>query len=282
MVTEQIPPVPYRPVTVYIPNEVEGQILGGTQTHSNTSIEICRPLETYALRQGRDWLVRQETQILYPRTSYSRPQDRIGSLYPDCLVAVGVQVDEMEPYHLEHIGIPPILLMEVISKRTRRKDITTKIQAYADMGVQEYVTFDPRPRKKLELRGYRLFGVGHYVPIPAAPEGGLWLASVGLRAVGELAKEKGRGNRLRFYTEAGEPLLFTHEEGALRLQEQQARQEAEWGRERERQARLKAEQAEDGERQARLRLEEQRDIERARAERLAALLAEHGISADLI
>jgi hypothetical protein len=252
MAIERIPArLPFS-VSVWIPNEREGQILGGTRTHSLVTQGVCQPIETYAHRQGLDWLVRQETEIRYPRAVYTRPQDRIGQLYPDCLVAAGVDLDDNEPYDLLAVGKPPILVVEIISKRTQRKDREGKVVAYAEMGIEEYVTFDPRPRKGLELRGYRLAGPGRYAPIPPAAEGGIWLGSVGLRAVGERAPDRRRANRLRLYTPTGEPLLFADEEAALRLEE----------------------------RDARLQAERERDEALARAARLEALLAERGMSPD--
>lgn len=273
MVTQQLSSLPYRPVTVYIPNEVEGQILGGTRAHASAAGQGRHTLETYARRRGLDWLVRQEAQILYPRAAYTRPRDRLGSLYPDIVVALNVHIPDTDPYQLEAVGIPPVLAIEIISKKTGKKDRTSKVQAYADMGIQEYVTFDPRPRKKLELIGHRLFGIGQYVPIRPAPEGGLWLVSIGLRVIGESPSNPDRGPLLRFFTAGGERLLHIHEEAAARLA---AEQEAE----RERQAYLEERQARLEEHQARLEAEAQRESMAERLARAEALLAAHGLSTD--
>jgi hypothetical protein len=264
MAIERIPArLPFA-VTVWIPDEREGQILGGTQTHVEATVGTCFPLRTHARRLGLDWLVQQEGEIRYPRAVYSRPQDRIGQLYPDCLVAVGVELDDSEPYDLLKIGRPPILVVEIISKKTGRKDREGKVTAYAEMGIQEYATFDPRPRKGLELRGYRLAGPGRYAAIPPAAEGGIWLGSVGLRAVGERGADRRRANRLRLYTPEGLPLLFPDEEAALRVQAERAMDE-------ERSARLRAEQERD-------LAEQERGDAVARTAYLEALLAKHGIA----
>lgn len=263
MAIEQLPArLPFA-VSVWIPNEREGQILGGTQTHVDATHGVCHALRSFARRQGLDWLVREETEVRYPRAVYTRPQDRIGQLYPDCLVAADVDLDPNEPYDLLAVGKPPILVVEIVSRRTQRKDREGKVIAYAEMGIQEYVTFDPRPRKHLELHGYRLAAPGRYAPIPAAPEGGIWLESVGLRAAGERAADRLRANRLRLYTRAGEPLLFSDEEGEARLAAEQAQRAAE-----------RAAAAEAAARQA---AEQERDVALAESARLAALLAAHGI-----
>jgi Uma2 family endonuclease len=69
-------------------------------------------------------------------------------------------------------------LLEVLSDETAANDedpVEGKLGAYADMGVREYLTFDPRPRKHLALNGYRLAQPGIYAPIHSEPAGGLWL-----------------------------------------------------------------------------------------------------------
>jgi Uma2 family endonuclease len=273
MAIQHLPPVYPSAVTVWIPNEMEGQILGGTQTHISAAQETSLPLVLYARRTGLDWLVRQEGELRYQRAVYTRPRDRIGQLYPDCLVAVGVPDPVDAPYDLPHIGIPPVLVIEIISKKTRRKDISTKVQAYAQMGILEYVTFDPRPRKKLELRGYRLAAPGQYQAIPLAPEGGLWLVGVGLRVVGERSSAWWQGNRLRFYSRAGERLLYSEEEADRRMTAEQERDAATQATEAERDRRLQAERGEHGERERRLQAE-------ARAASMADLLARHGIASE--
>jgi Uma2 family endonuclease len=259
MAIQQRPWAVSHAVQVWVPNEREGQILGGTQTHADATTDTCKPLRTYALRHGLGWVVRQETELLYQRTTYTRPRDRIGAFYPDCLVAIGVQDPIDAPYDLTRIGMPPVLVIEIISRRTWRRDVGLKVQAYAQMGIYEYVTFDPRPRKNLELRGYHLAGPGQYQAIVQDAEGGLWLSSIDLRVIGERRPDLWPDAKLRFSTRTGEKLLHTDEEAARRLEAEAQRQEAEQTAALEQARRHEAE---------------------ARAARLQALLAEHGLSAD--
>jgi len=188
---------PWR-VSTYVPNEVEGQILGGTFRHYTLTQQICAALARHATEQGHTWVVRGETQIIYPRAKGSD-----GSFYPDVLVAWDLTIADMDPYVLARVGKPPELVIEIVSRKTGRKDRTTKPIAYAEMGVQELVTFDPRPRKRMELHDYRLIGYQRYAPIAPAAAGGFWLASVGLRAVAEAPAIKGNSPMLRFYTADG-------------------------------------------------------------------------------
>ncbi|MGH2344272.1 MAG: Uma2 family endonuclease, partial [Chloroflexota bacterium] len=103
------------------------------------------------------------------------------------------------------------LVVEIISPKTAGKDMGPKRAAYAEMGVVEYVTFDPRPRKRLELRGYRLSEQGRYVEIASAG-GGLWLGTVGLRIEAEPPNQVFRGPLLRLVTRTGVHLLHIDEE----------------------------------------------------------------------
>jgi hypothetical protein len=279
MAIQQRPWAASHSVQVWVPNEREGQILGGTPTHADATTETCMALRTHSERLGLGWLVRQENELRYLRATYSRPRDRVGTLFPDCLVAIGVQMPFNDPYDLTRIGVPPALVIEIISKKTRARDVGLKVQAYAQMGVYEYVTFDPRPRKGLELHGYRLAGPGQYQAILPAAEGGLWLSSIDLRVIGEWRPVRLSGGRLRFFTRAGDYLLHTDQEAAGRLEaerrvvlEQARRQEAEQQAAQEQAGRQEAERRAGLEQARRLQAE-------TRAARLQALLAEHGITA---
>ena len=58
-------------VSVWVPNEVEGQILGGNERHYTVALQLYFPLVTYARRHGFTWLVRQETELRYLRADGS-------------------------------------------------------------------------------------------------------------------------------------------------------------------------------------------------------------------
>jgi Uma2 family endonuclease len=263
-------PRPWR-VATYVPNERETQILGGTQAHYTVGMDLAQTLMTRAERLGVVWLVRADTDLLYPRVD-----DSTGVFFPDVFVAPGVEIDDQEPYDVRKVGKPPALVIEILSQRTARKDVGIKLQAYAEMGVEEYVTFDPRPRKQMALHGYRLVGQGRYVEIPPAPEGGLWLATVGLRIVAEAPRQPMRGPRLRLFTADGTPLLHAEEEAAAHdaaeaawHAERVGREVAEHAREAERRAREAAEHAREA-------AEVERDNQAAEIARLRALLADAG------
>ncbi|HVA92828.1 MAG TPA: Uma2 family endonuclease, partial [Chloroflexota bacterium] len=172
----------------------------------------------------------------------------------------GVEIDDEEPYAVRAVGRPPALVVEIASKKTVKRDVGSKMAAYAEMGVEEYVTFDPRKGKGMDLHGYRLVGPGLYIEMPPAPEGGVWLNTVGLRLQAEAPAEALRGPLLRLTTRTGERLLHIAEEAEAREAAEHARRAAEH-------ARRAAEQRWYAERQ-------EREIAQAEIARLRALLGE--------
>ena len=63
-----------------------------------------------------------------------------------------------------------MLVLEVLSKGTHKKDRLTKMLSYAEMGAQEYWLFDPTGKLQVpRLQGFRLAD-GRYVRIPGSGE----------------------------------------------------------------------------------------------------------------
>ena len=63
-----------------------------------------------------------------------------------------------------------MLVLEVLSKGTHKKDRSTKMLSYAEMGAQEYWLFDPTGKLQVpRLKGFRLAD-GKYVRIPGSGE----------------------------------------------------------------------------------------------------------------
>ena len=242
---------PWGIVQVWLPDELETDILGGTLDHATATYECYSDLDTHQSRTELGWLVRPETELLYPA-----PKGRTGSFYPDIIVAHGVRIPPTEPYRVEAVGKAPELIIEVLSPKMGKKDLDDvegKVLAYARLLVGEHVTFDPGPRQAPLLLARRLGGSGRYEPIPPAPEGGFWLESLALRVVAEPADEaRDRGPRLRFFTAASEQVLHVDEEA----EQYQA----------ERRARLAAERE-------RVQAQQERDAANEELRRLRALLA---------
>ncbi|MGH2387976.1 MAG: Uma2 family endonuclease, partial [Chloroflexota bacterium] len=189
-------------VATYVPNERETQILGGTQTHASVGINLYQTLRTYAARQGLRWLVRFEGELRYPRADGTT-----GVFYPDLFLAPEIVVNNEEPYEVSAVGKPPALVVEIASRKTVRRDVGPKRQAYAELGVAEYLTFDPGHGKGLALHGYRLTGQGRYREIAPTPDRGLWLETIELWVRAEAPIKALDGPLLRLTTRAGDRLL---------------------------------------------------------------------------
>jgi len=92
--------------------------------------------------------------------------------YPD--VMVDCQFDESEPYYTE----TPVLIVEVLSRSTRKKDETLKFMTYINLpSLQEYVLIDLDSRS---TDGYRKGADGLWVLHPFASGESVELASVAL------------------------------------------------------------------------------------------------------
>lgn len=151
---------------------------------------------------------------------------------PDVMLAKGVARWDRQNYLLWKER-PPSLIVEVTSRKTRRKDTGPKKDLYERIGVEEYILFDPlgdylRP----PLQGYRLLR-GRFQPIPLAEDGTLLSRTTGLRM-------KPEGQRLRLIDAAtGERILWAEETEAAKREAEAALREVEAAR-REAEARVKA------------------------------------------
>jgi len=129
---------------------------------------------------------------------------------PDLLLAKGVRKWDRPNYLVWQEG-PPVLVVEVTSKKTRRKDQVVKKPLYERLGVKEFVLFDPfgeylRP----PLQGFRLMR-GIYQPIPLEADGSLRSKTTDLWF-------KREGQRLRMIdVPTGERILWSEEQKAARV-----------------------------------------------------------------
>ena len=89
---------------------------------------------------------------------------------PDLMVALDIDEDRLsdaKSYHIWAAGKPPELVMEIGSDSTANRDLTTKREIYAQIGVPQYWLFDPPSgsRYGFILKGLRLVN-GRYEEIP--------------------------------------------------------------------------------------------------------------------
>jgi Uma2 family endonuclease len=169
--------------------------------------------------------------------------DPYKSIAPDVFVVFGVPKYRRPIYKVWEEGKGPDVVIEITSKTTRKRDEEEKPIIYRDLHVQEYFQYDPTGDYLTPpLRGRRLDASNTYHPIPSArtPNGNgsiLVLPSQVLDL--ELHLE---GDRLRLFDPASQSYLLSHEEEReIRMQEMQARTQAEARAQAEMQARTRAE-----------------------------------------
>jgi len=135
---------------------------------------------------------------------------------PDISVIVGLHDPDpdMESYSVAATGIPPGLIIEVVSpfdRRIREVDELVKPKLYARIGVEEYVMVDlPRRanNRRFQLRGHRLDDQKRYQPMEPDAQGRLHS-----RVTGLLFGVSASGDRIEVHVAAtGERLLSSKEE----------------------------------------------------------------------
>jgi len=135
---------------------------------------------------------------------------------PDISVIVGLRDPDpdMTSYDVTATGIPPSLIIEVISpsdRRIREVDEKLKPKLYAGIGVEEYLIVDPPRRannRRFQIRGLRLDGQRRYQPMEPDSQGRLLSQVTGL-----LFGTSAKGDRIEVIIAAtGERLLSSNEE----------------------------------------------------------------------
>lgn len=180
---------------------------------------------------------------------------------PDIAVILGVrQRRDWSTFSVAEEGVRPALIIELTSPSTASLDRSTKLDEYAEAGVETYILIDTirfRGSFALRLVGYTLTPVG-YQPLAPDNRGRYWLAAarvwLGIEA-----------NEIVCYDEAGQPLGdYVTLTTTLRAAEQRAAAEAK--------ARIAAEQRAAAEATARVAAEQRADTAEARLRALEAEL----------
>lgn len=191
--------------------ESDGKPMGETEVHV---FELIRVLTTL-----RAWF--QRLTGIYVGGNmmfYYEEGNPKAAISPDVFVVFGVPTSPpRRTYKLWEERVPPTVVFEISSRKTRREDLGKKREVYERIGVPEYVLYDPLAEYlRPPLQGYRLTD-GAYAPIPAEPDGSLQSDALNLT----LRLVRGR---LRFFDrETGVELLSPEE----RADTEAARAEAE-------------------------------------------------------
>ena len=134
--------------------------------------------------------------------------NRRAAVVPDVLVAFGPPNGPRQSYKHWQEGKAPDFVLEVLSADNWRNDIDRKPALYAELGVGEYWTFDPRGIRTdggPPLEGWRLRRTGDGVAIAPSPSGGFRSEVLGLDLIRS-------GRLLRFRDPATGEILPDHVE----------------------------------------------------------------------
>ncbi len=235
----------------------DGQPMAETPQHAQVMYDLIFGLREWYEQVSDVWVA--GNLFLY----YEKG-DTSARVAPDLLLAKGVRKWDRPNYRVWEEG-PPVLVVEVTSKKTRRKDQDVKKPLYERLGVKECVLFDPfaeylRP----SLQGFRLMR-GSYQPIPLEADGSLRSKTTGLWL-------KREGQRLRLVDVAtGERLLWREELNAARAEAEARGAEAATARQA---AEARAAEQAAARQAAEVRAAEEAAARQAAEERIRALEAE--------
>jgi Uma2 family endonuclease len=119
--------------------EDEGQEdMGESRPHTDSDHILSVALAEHFRRSPR-------SQVLSNLNVYYHPVDRRAYVSPDVMVVETTQPlpDRLSSYRLGKDRPPPILVIEILSRRSaQQQDLTTKPGIYAWMGVAEYILVD--------------------------------------------------------------------------------------------------------------------------------------------
>jgi Uma2 family endonuclease len=175
--------------------------MGETTLHRMVIVDLIHGLTTRFRNDPETWV--GGDLFLYYRTGEPRYV-----VCPDVLLVRGVRKWNRPVFFLWEER-PPSLIVEVTSPGTRKEDTVQKKGLYEQLGVEEYILFDPYGEYlKPPLQGFRLTRSG-YEPIPLEPDGSLRSRTTGLILRREREQD---GERLRLVDPAtGERLRWPEE-----------------------------------------------------------------------
>lgn len=193
--------------------ESDGQPMGETDVHVDALAETLKILKAHFARDP-------QVYVAGDNMFYFEEGNPRACVSPDIYVVKGIAKGLRRIYKLWEEGKAPDFVLEISSRKTRREDLGKKRATYAELGVGEYLLFDPtEDYLKPPLQLYRLGAGGEYQRVLPRADGAAHVQSLGLLFRAE-------GFRLRLVdAETGEALLNLEEtQGALAQAEAAARQ----------------------------------------------------------
>jgi Uma2 family endonuclease len=166
------PTTAQRPAEVYYP-ESDGKPMAETDLHRDEMAELI------ALLKAR-YAAADDVYVSGNLLLYYEEGNPAAAVAPDVFVVFGVPSSRRRVYKLWVEGLPPAVVIEVTSRKTRLEDLRTKMTLYARLGVAEYYLYDPEADYlHPSLQGYHLAGDA-YQPAAPDPTGALRSPRLGL------------------------------------------------------------------------------------------------------
>jgi len=148
-ITETLSPLTSGKTEVYYPSE-ERKKMGETD-YQHIQISILEQMLRLFLMNRKDVYLASDLIVYYEE---GNPNRRFA---PDLMVCFGAENKKRRTYKLWEEKVVPQVIVEVVSKETWHKDVTTKRRLYGKLGVAEYYIIDPEYKYlPLPLFAYRL------------------------------------------------------------------------------------------------------------------------------
>ncbi len=153
--------------------ESDGKPMGETDEHRKEMVRLIELLERFYA--GKSVYVSGDLLVFYEQGNPKK------FIVPDVFVVKGIEPGNRRIYKIWFEGKPPDAILEVTSRKTKKKDTATKPALYGQLKVPEYFLFDlTRDYLEPPLQGHRLIGP-RYEPIAADAQGALVSEQLGLR-----------------------------------------------------------------------------------------------------
>ena len=133
--TETLLPPTNGTTEIYYPSE-ERKKMGETD-YQHIQISILEQMLRLFLMNRKDVYLASDLIVYYEE---GNPNRRFA---PDLMVCFGAENKKRRTYKLWEEKVVPQVIVEVVSKETWHKDVTTKRRLYGKLGVAEYYIIDP-------------------------------------------------------------------------------------------------------------------------------------------
>ena len=220
---EDLVRIPLTPEEALHPEE--GYVIPVSTAHTDTTIDIRNML--------RARYTSQPTMAVFHDLVFEWDHPEIGNYAPDIAVVPHVREREADrgTFNVAQEGTRPLLIIEVVSPRTRKDDRVTKVKDYARLGVQEYVYIDKRTQKGetlWEVAGFRL-DEGFYLPIVPDEDGAIYCETLNIRIGLEQGQiwieDANTGKDLLTNLQAQQALLAAEEQTKIEAEARRAAEE---------------------------------------------------------